>query len=436
MRNKEKSRQYDINYRKQHRVAIRIKNKLYRRLPHVRKRIRIQRKNYLHEYYLSNRDKILRRSKHWGKANRDKRRLYNRKYKAKLKNRKLGYKPKIKRTVEQFIEYCKARYMPDTIRHYEKNMERFLVYLKRPGTKNSDYHARYYRENKKPIHQRDFSWTKDYIKIRHMPDITKDVIIKYVSYVNHDELNKKTNTPLNQSEKETRLYPLKTFLLFCERKGYIKGNLRKFIYVPPREKKILKRILTIQEMKRLLNAPKENTALGVRDRALLELAYSGLRANEILRLNIKYADLTTNAVTIIKGKGNKDRVIPMTNEAIYWIKRWLNRRNEFIKSKNDSGYLFITKHGKPMGRKNFSVLIKKYTKKAGIPLDISPHDLRRTTATHLAQNGAPIRLIQALLGHTTLKVTTKYLRLTDDTIKKEHKKTHPASRRKLYYGNI
>ena len=189
-------------------------------------------------------------------------------------------------------------------------------------------------------------------------------------------------------------------------------------------------------MEKFLEAPDEKNTVGIRDRALLEISYSGFRANEMLTLKIGHVDLVTNAVTILNAKGDKDRVVPMTNEAIYWIRRWLNRRNEFIDNRQNPEYLFITKGTKRIIRRNFSSLIKKYAKRANIPIDISPHDLRRTTATHLVENGAPIRLIQALLGHATLKVTTKYLRLSDEKIKKEHKQTHPSNRRSLYYGKL
>jgi len=340
---------------------------------------------------------------------------------------------KIKRSVEEFLDYCKERHAKDTVRLYRTNMGRFLEYLERPGTSGAKYHKRLYIEYKKPKEERDFSWTKEYAKIRFMDKIDRELITNYVSYVNCDAVNDRS-IKLNQSEKESRLYPLKSFLLYCQKRDCIKKDLRKFIIVPSREKKVLKRVLTPEEMARLLEAPNNHKITDIRDRALFELSYSGFRSNEMLTLRIKEVDLETNAVTILDGKGHKDRVAPMTGEAIYWIKRWLTRRPEFIrKGREDQGYLFITKGTKPLIRKHFSILIKKYAEKAKIPLKVTPHDLRRTTATHLAENGAPIRLIQALLGHATLKVTTKYLRLSDENIKKEHKATHPANRRNLYY---
>jgi len=312
---------------------------------------------------------------------------------------------RLKRVCREFLEYCKDRYSSETLRHYTMNVDRFLCYSSR-------------------------------LKVRHVEELSRDFITGYVSFVNHDEINKTTDLALGQPEKESRLYPVKSFLRYCQRKGYLKNDLTRFIYVPAREKKALKRALTIEEMQRLLEVPDINTDVGIRNRALFEMAYSGLRADELLSLKLEYVDVVTNSVSIINGKGNKDRVVPMTSEALYWVKRWLNRRPNFLKGVTDPSYLFITQGAKTINRRNFLALIKKSAKRAGMELDISPHDLRRATATHLVLNGAPIRQIQALLGHATLRVMATYLRLTDENIKAEHKKSHPSNRRDLHYGTI
>jgi integrase/recombinase XerD len=313
------------------------------------------------------------------------------------------------------------------------NINRFYEFIKSHTTRCPEYHAKWHQENKKPEQERDFSWTKDYIRIQYVQDIDRDYISKYVAYVNHDAINERTNERLTQSQKESRLYPLKTFLRFCLRKGYHKDDLTRYIYVPSREKKVLSRILTVEEMERLLDAPNTDKDWGIRDRAILELAYSGLRVEELLNLKLSQVDVVTNTVTILEGKGGKDRVVPMTTEALYWMKRWLSRRQQFVKA--DSEYIFITKHGiKPIHKRAYLKFLVRITKKAGILLHVSAHDLRRTTATHLAERGAPIRQIQALLGHSTLKVTTKYLRLSEEKIKQEYWKSHPANRRSIHYA--
>ncbi len=435
MRDKEKARQYNFLYRKKHIVAIRIKNRLYKKLPRVKIRNRKQRRKYYQEYYLKHRNEFLRKVSEWTQANKDKRRLYCKRYKEKLKN-KLHQKNRIERIINEFIEYCRDRYDAVTVRHYEMNIGRFLAYMKERNTRCPEYHNRNYQELKKPPNDQDFSWRKEYKTIQNIEDIDRDYIVRYVTFVNHEEVSQKTRLMLSQSEKESRVYPLKTFLLYCLRKGYLKDDLRKYIFVPSREKKVLKRVLTTDEMERLFEAPNTDTTLGIRDRAILELSYSGLRSEEMLTLKLENIDVSTNTITILDGKGSKDRVVPMTEEAIYWIKRWLTRRHDFIKDNADLQYLFITKSSLSIDRKNLSVLIKKYARKAEILIDISPHDLRRATATHLAENGAPLRQIQALLGHAALRVTTNYIRLSDEKIKEEYELSHPSNRRYIHYGKV
>lgn len=186
MRDKEKARQYNLQYRQLHRAAIRIKKRLYRRLPHVRKRICQQRSQYHHEYYLKHRGKLLERVRIWAQANKDKRRVISKRYKEKLKRKKLGHTPKIRRIVEEFIEYCKNRYKKETIRQYKKSMERFLKYLDRPGSRCKEYHIRRYHEQRKSSESKDVNWAEDFVKIRLMDDIDKELITNYVSHVNHE----------------------------------------------------------------------------------------------------------------------------------------------------------------------------------------------------------------------------------------------------------
>ncbi len=428
----------DALYRKEHWFAIKLKNQMYKRLDHTKKLARQsnrRRKDYYKKWYEKNKERLIKKAKFWAEQNRERKRSHQRKYQRKIRYRQGKARPKIKRIVEEFYQYCLERHKKHTAEQYKDKLGHFLSYIDRPGTKCEEYLKRRHEEYKKPPEDRDFSWAKEFHRIWHVTDIDRNIITNYVSYINYDAVNAK-GLKLNQSEKEQRLYPLKAFLLYCQRRGYLKRDLRRFVYVPPREKTVPKRLMTAEEMAKFLESPGEAETVRIRDRALLELAYSGFRANEILTLKLKHIDLETNAVTIERAKGEKDRVVPMTTEAIYWMKRWLNRRHEFVGSHEDPEYIFITSGRKTITRRNFSTMVKKYAQKAGIPLDVAPHDLRRVTATHLVENGAPIRLIQALLGHATLRVTTKYLRLSDKKIKQEHKETHPSSRRDLYYGRI
>jgi len=254
-----------------------------------------------------------------------------------------------------------------------------------------------------------------------------ELVTDYQRWLNAEAV-RPDGSPLNQPEKEARLYPFKTFLGFTFRKGFLAEDLRRFVIVPKRGHKVPRALLTEEEMAKLLEAPSESATAGIRDRAMLELCYSGLRAGELLGLTLEDMEVEENRVFIREAKGEKDRVVPMTGQARYWMSRWLTRRAEFLRG-SDSRLLFVSRKGHPICRRNFAVALEKYTRRAELPIPVSPHDLRRITATHLAANGAPLRFIQALLGHASLKVTTRYLRLTDEEIKKEYRRSHPSNRR-------
>lgn len=441
-RSKNKERISDALYRKYHWFAIRLKQQMYNRLSHVKDRRRgsKSRARYHKGYYEKNKDKVLKKVYEWGKANKDKRHLYQKRYREKLKKKRRDIKTQINRkyrlmdVFSQYIEYCKDRYQKDTIRLRTLNMRRFFDYLDHLDEERKSYSSKYYKEHGVSPKEEEDAVLSSLKRIKYVYELERDFITRYVAYVNTEEISRRTNLPLNYSEKRTRLEAFRSFLRFCQRKGYIKRDLTRFVISPKLEKKVLKRALTVEEMERILGMPDVNTTLGMRNRAFLELSYSGLRADEMLSLKLGQLDVVDNRIMILNGKGDKDRVVPMTQECLYWMKRWLARRKEFIGRHKDPEYVFITQKRNPILRCNFAHWLKGYAKRAGVFLEITPHDLRRTTATHLAKNGAPIRQIQALLGHSSLRVTTRYLRLTDEEIKAEYIRSHPSNRRALHYG--
>ncbi len=311
-----------------------------------------------------------------------------------------GRTARLKTVVAEFLAYGRMRMAAGTQRQYLRHLQYFQDWLAQ-----------------RPKGQR----------VRNIVDVTVDVLTEYQRWLN-TQATQTDGTPLSQSEKEARLYTLKAFLHFCYRKDFLPQDLRPFLLVPRREHKVPKRLLTDQEMAQLLDAPSETTTIGIRDRAMLELAYSGLRSAELLTLNVAEVQLEENRVFIRQAKGQKDRVVPMTSAARYWIGRWLRRRREFYQE-TDPETCFISKHARPLTPRHFAVTLQRHARRARLPMAVAPHDLRRITATHLAERGAPLRFIQALLGHTSLKVTTRYLRLSDAHIKREYIRSHPSNRR-------
>ena len=307
---------------------------------------------------------------------------------------------RLKTVLAEFLAYGRMRLARETQKQYARHLRHFQAWLAQ-----------------RPKGQR----------VRDIDQLTMEVLTDYQRWLNTAAI-RASGAPLTQPDKEARLYALKAFLHFGHRKGYLPQDLRRFLLVPRRVHKVPKRLPSAEEMAQLLEAPSETTTVGIRDRALLELAYSGLRSAELLTLKVTDVQLDENRVFIRQAKGDKDRVVPMTSATRYWLGRWLRRRSEFCKG-TDPEICFLSKHTRPLSRRHFAVTLLRHARRARLPMAVAPHDLRRITATHLAERGAPLRLIQALLGHTSLKVTTRYLRLSDERIKREYTRSHPSNRR-------
>jgi len=193
----------------------------------------------------------------------------------------------------------------------------------------------------------------------------------------------------------------------------------------PKIPKSLPKSLSEEEVEALLNAPNVKTISGLRDKAMLELLYAcGLRVSELV--NILLTELSmTDGIIRITGKGSKTRLVPMGEEAVDWIKKYINESRNNILNKKTSKYLFITIRGSGMTRQAFWYLIKRYSIIAEIKKPISPHILRHAFATHLINHGADIRVVQMLLGHSDISTTQIYTHVARERLKKIHESHHP-----------
>lgn len=186
----------------------------------------------------------------------------------------------------------------------------------------------------------------------------------------------------------------------------------------------LPKFMTEEEVESLLNQPDVTQAIGLRDRAILEMMYaSGLRVSEAANLRIDDVDIDSGVLTC-KGKGGKERKVPLGKSAVEWLKSYLSerRRKEHIEMRN----LFVTSIGRPINRQTIFSFIKVYAEKAGLE-DISPHTLRHSFATHLLQRGADSRSVQAMLGHADISTTQIYTHITDQHLRKTYEKFHPRA---------
>ncbi|TXJ01798.1 MAG: site-specific tyrosine recombinase XerD [Acinetobacter sp.] len=192
----------------------------------------------------------------------------------------------------------------------------------------------------------------------------------------------------------------------------------------PKIGRALPKDLSEHEVEALLQAPDTNTALGLRDRAMLEVLYAcGLQVSELLNLRLELLNLKQGFLRVT-GKGNKERLVPLGQHARDWIEQYLAQsRSQLYKSSTD--YLFLTQHGGIMSRQNFWYAIKRYALQAHIQAELSPHTLRHAFATHLLNHGADLRVVQMLLGHSDLSTTQIYTHVAQHRMQELHSKYHP-----------
>ncbi|MCG8537310.1 MAG: site-specific tyrosine recombinase XerC [Pseudomonadales bacterium] len=233
--------------------------------------------------------------------------------------------------------------------------------------------------------------------------------------------------PLSVSAQQSLLQSLKSFFKWLTREQYIPSNPASEMQLPRRPKKLPKVILHQEEILTILNQPDLDTPEGVRDRAMLEVLYAtGLRRMELCNLNLYDIDHRRGALLIRGGKGNKDRMVPLGDRALAWIEKYLTEVHPRLITHQHRNHLFLTDYGEPFSRENLTAHIKKILNRAGIDKPGSCHLFRHACATHMLENGADIRFIQALLGHEDLTSTEIYTRVSIEKLKEIHAATHPA----------
>lgn len=193
----------------------------------------------------------------------------------------------------------------------------------------------------------------------------------------------------------------------------------------PKIGRSLPRSLSEEEVESLLNAPAIGDPLGNRDRAMLEVLYAtGLRVSELVSLKHGQVNLNQGVLRVV-GKGNRERLIPLGEEAVRWLNEFVRGpRNEILLDRT-TDYLFPTRRGDRMTRQAFWHIIKRYARKAGVERDLSPHTLRHAFATHLLNHGADLRVVQMLLGHSDLSTTQIYTHVARERMKDLHTLHHP-----------
>jgi len=277
-------------------------------------------------------------------------------------------------------------YSPNTLIAYEHDLKDFFKFVKKQG---------------KPLEE-----------------LSPEVINVYLK-----NLKDKGYTPFSVARK---LSSLKSFLRFLIRE---KGFHLEFVEVLecPKLPFRLPKVLSLEEVEKLLSSPDTSTLLGFRDRTMLELLYAtGLRVSELVSLKLTNLNLELGLVRVF-GKGSKERLVPMGDYALNYLKEYLERVRPALAKPFSKDYVFLNRRGKPLTRQRFWQIIKEYAKKVGLESKVSPHVLRHSFATHLLQGGADLRALQLMLGHSSLNTTQIYTHLDISGLREIYEKYHPRS---------
>jgi integrase/recombinase XerD len=221
-----------------------------------------------------------------------------------------------------------------------------------------------------------------------------------------------------------QLSSFRRFYRYLLREGALREDPTAQIAMP-KVGRSLPRSLTEEEVEALLAAPAVSDPLGHRDRTMLEVLYAtGLRVSELVNLKLAAVNLNQGVLRIV-GKGDRERLIPLGEEAVQWVQQFLLGPRVEILLERQTDYLFPTRRGDRMTRQAFWHIIKRYAKKANVEKELSPHTLRHAFATHLLNNGADLRVVQMLLGHSDLSTTQIYTHVARERLKDLHSQHHP-----------
>jgi integrase/recombinase XerD len=235
--------------------------------------------------------------------------------------------------------------------------------------------------------------------------------------------------PIAMESKALKIRPVKRLFEYLTDTHRVLVNPTEGLVETSRRGRKILPVLSVAEMRRLLDQPNLSLRTGIRDRAIMEVMYStGIRLDELLHVEVYHVDLADGVIYIRKGKGRNQRVAPMGKKASAYLREYLEKIRPWHVRKNPGERtLFLNRSGTPLTPITIRSMMRKYRIRAGIEKNVSPHTFRRTCATHLLQQGADIRTIQKLLGHRRLSTTQGYTKVAPMEVKKTHTATHPGA---------
>ncbi len=256
-------------------------------------------------------------------------------------------------------------------------------------------------------------------------EITKPILERFQRYLFH--YRKKDGGPLTFRSQYNRLVAIRAWFKWLAKENYILYNPASEIELPKLEKRLPKAILSEREAEQILNTPNLDEAMGLRDRAILEVLYStGIRRMELINLLVQDVDHDRGTLFVRQGKGRSDRMIPIGERATLWIDKYLDETRPELACGRDEGRLFLSRYGDAISPNALTNLVRNHIDKANIGKRGSCHLFRHTMATLMLENGADIRFIQAMLGHVKLDTTQIYTQVSIKKLKEVHTLTHPA----------
>jgi integrase/recombinase XerD len=252
-------------------------------------------------------------------------------------------------------------------------------------------------------------------------DVDPEVLQGYVKHLREKEYADATVA--------RKVAAVKSFFSYLTAEGIVPSDPTESLS-SPRVGKSLPKALSVREVDELLEQPrKRSTPEAKRDKAMLELLYAtGMRVSELVSLDLDSIELHQNKATVrCVGKGNKERLIPIHDQAVHALRIYLqDARPELARSRRERA-LYINRRGERLTRQGFWLILKNYAKSAQIESDVTPHTLRHSFATHMLRGGAPLRSVQELLGHANISTTQVYTQLTNDHVRRVYDKAHPRA---------
>jgi integrase/recombinase XerC len=298
--------------------------------------------------------------------------------------------------IQDFFEHLalERNLSPHTLRAYQADLDRFIAFL-----------------------------AADYLgveaKTLRPADVEPVAVRSFLAAMTREELSRRSQA--------RALSAVKSLFKYACREGLLEKSPADAVRTPKQEKH-LPRHLRPDEMERLLDAPDGGGPLARRDRALIELLYAtGLRVGELVSLDWPDLDLSARVLRVL-GKGGKERMVPFGHPAVQALRHWLDDWESLRKGQNEGEPIFLNHRGGRLSDRSVRRIVDRHTQSAGVPAGVHPHTLRHTFATHLLEEGADLRTIQELLGHSSLATTQKYTHVEIERLLNIYRQSHPRAK--------